>query len=154
NNSGATSLMWAVPDVATMRVLVDAGADVNARSDEGASALVIASGIVGAAPAVTLLLDYGADLWVSRGGGAPLREAARADDIATFRLLWEYGARLTDAGAPTAQFVRMRCHRCAELIGAGDPLPLVPVEFGAAKTAPVYDPGRSAHPTPVGPTPA
>ena len=154
NRAGATALMWAVPDVATMRLLLDAGADVNARSDEGTSALVIASGVVGAAPAVRLLLDYGADIWVSRGGVSPLREAARADDVDVFRVLWEYGARLTDAGAPSVAFLRMRCHECARLAAAGDPLPLVPVEFGAAKTAPVYDPGRSARPTPIGPTAA
>ncbi len=153
NTAGATALMWAVPDVAIMRILLDAGADANARSDEGRSALAIASGIVGATPAVALLLDYGADQWVPRGGVSPLREAARADDVETFRLLWEYGARLTDPGAPPPTFVRARCHECARLIGAGNPLPLVPADAGAAATAPVYDPGRSARPTPIGPTP-
>ena len=59
--AGATALMWAVPDVARMTALLDAGADVNALSDNRRSPLVIAAGIVRSTPAVTLLLDYGAD---------------------------------------------------------------------------------------------
>jgi hypothetical protein len=155
NKAGATALMWAVPDVATMQLLLDAGADVNARSDENRSALVVASGIIGAAPAVTLLLEYGADQWVSHAGSmSPLREAARADDAETFRVLLDYGATMKDAGAPTAGFVRTSCHKCAAQVNAGDPLPRRPPVSEAAATAPRYDPGRSAFPTPIGPTPA
>ena len=88
NNAGATALMWAVPHEDKMRALLDAGADVNARSDDRRSPLVIAAGIAGGAPAVKLLLDYGAEpsLWRT-GDPSPLREAARADNPEAFRLL-------------------------------------------------------------------
>src|SRR5256885_6407516 len=46
NVAGATALMWAAPDVDTMQLLLDAGADVNARSDDRRTPLVVASGIV------------------------------------------------------------------------------------------------------------
>src|SRR6185503_19157955 len=153
NSAGATALMWAVPDIDKMTLLLDAGADPNARSDDRRTALVVASGIVGAAPALRLLLDYGADPWAWYATDpSPLREAARVDDAETFRVLLDYGANPKGAGGPPAAFLRTTCFRCAELIGAGagGPLPRRPAETGAASTAPRYDPGRSARPTPVG----
>jgi len=155
NNAGATPLMWAVPDITTMRLLLDAGADVNERSDDNRSALVIASGIVGAASAVTLLFDYGADQWVPPGHGvSPLREAARAGDGDTFRVLLAYGATMKDPGAPSQNLVRTACHKCAEQIDAGPPMRPQPPQSDAVSTAPKYDPGRAAFPTPLGPAPA
>ena len=145
--------MLAIPDTEKMRLLLDAGSDVNARSDERRSALVIAAGVAGAAPALTLLLDYGADPSISNASDpSPLREAARVDDAAMFRLLVEYGASLRDAGSPA--FLRTNCAKCAALAGAGGPLLRRPPDAAASTTAPRYDPGRAARPTPVGPTPA
>ena len=153
SDSRLTALMLAVPDTEKMLLLLDAGADVNARSDERRSALVIAAGVAGAVPALTLLLDYGADPSISRTSDpSPLREAARVDDEAMFRLLVEYGASLRDAGS--AAFLRTNCAKCAALAGAGGSLPRRPPEAAAFTTAPRYDPGRAARPTPVGPTPA
>jgi len=151
NSAGATALMWASPDLATMQLLLDAGADVDARSDDQRTALEVTSAIVGAAPALRLLLDYGADpAAVHRADVTPLREAVRIDDIEMFKLLQEYGA-----GPPVpAPFVRTNCHKCAALIDAGDPLPKVPPPQGAGTTSPIYDPGRLARPTPVDPVPA
>jgi hypothetical protein len=71
NAAGATALMWAVPDVDKLRVLLDAGADVNSRSEENRTALVIAAGIVGARPAVNLLLEYGATAWAPSPAAIP-----------------------------------------------------------------------------------
>jgi hypothetical protein len=157
NAAAATALMWAVPDAGKMQLLLDAGADVNARSDDRRTALVITSGIVGAAPALQLLLEYGADASVSHATDpSPLFEAARAGDAAMFRVLLEYGASLKGPGAPPAAFLRTACFKCAELAGAGadGPLPRRPRESDAASTAPRYDPGRSARPTPLGAMPA
>ncbi len=155
NAAGATALMWATPDADKVQLLLDAGADVNARSDDRRSALVITSGIVGGTPALRLLLDYGADpsLW-NVTDLSPLREAARVDDAGIFRLLLAYGASLKEAGAPSMTFLRTNCFTCAELAGAaaGGPLPRVPPPPGAESTAPRYDPGRAARPTPVGET--
>jgi ankyrin repeat protein/cytochrome c551/c552 len=155
NTAGATALMWAAPDPDKMRLLLDAGADVNARSEDRRSPLVVTSGIVGAAPPLRLLLEYGADpsAWQA-GDPSPLREAARADDAEMFRLLLEYGASPTGAGAVPATLLRTLCSRCAELVGAGGPLPRRPPDPGAEATAPRYDPGRAARPTPIGATPA
>jgi cytochrome c551/c552 len=154
NSAGATALMWAAPDREKLRLLLDAGADVNARSEDRRSALVVASGIVGAAPAVKLLLDYGADpsAWYPTDPTA-LREAARADDVEIFRLLIDYGAEPKGAGAPTALFVRTNCATCAALVGLGGPLPRRPPDPGEGTGAPIYDPARAARPTPIGPTP-
>jgi ankyrin repeat protein len=155
NSAGATALIWAVPDLEKMQRLLDAGVDVNARSDDRRTALAVASGIVGAAPALRLLLDYGADASVWQATDpSPLREAVRADDAEMFGVLLEYGASMKGAGAPSGNFVRTACAKCAALIGAGGPLPVRPPESAAASTAPRYDPGRSAHPTPVGVTAA
>ena len=155
NSAGATALMWAAPDRDRMQLLLDAGADVNARSDDRRSALVVTSGIVGAAPALRLLLDYGADpsAWHATDP-SPLREAARVDDAEMFRVLVEYGVSPKDAGGVTSTFLRTNCFKCAELVGEGGPLPRRPPESGAVETAPRYDPGRAARPTPVGVTPA
>ena len=155
NTAGVTPLMWAAPRVEIVQQLLDAGADVHARSEDGRSALVIAAGSGGAARAVRLLLDYGANPWPSRATDpSPLREAARIDDLEIFRLLIDYGAPPKGAGAPSMPLLRSNCFRCAQLIGvAGDgPLPKMPPESDARLTAPRYDPGRAARPTAVGAT--
>jgi mono/diheme cytochrome c family protein len=133
NNAGSTPLMWAVPDLDKMRLLLEAGADVNARSDDRRSPLVIASGIVSAAPAVRLLLDYGADpsIWYATDP-SPLGEAARAGDADITRVLLEYGVNPKEASS----FARR------------------PAGVDAGATSPRYDPGRAARPTPIGATPA
>ncbi len=157
NTAGATAVMWAVPDVSTLQLLLDAGADVNVRSEDRRSALVIASGTVGAAPALRLLLEYGADpsSWQA-SDVSPIREAARVDDVEMFRALLEYVGGPKSAGVPSATFLRTNCFSCAQLAGvAGSgPLARVPPPPGAESTAPRYDPGRSARPTPVGATAA
>jgi len=147
------ALMWAVPDVATMTLLLDAGADVNARSDDQRSPALIASGIVGAAPALRLLLDYGADPVPRRGDLSPLREAARVNEPSMFRLLLDAGVSVTSGTGFSPTLARTLCYACAAMIGAGGPLPQEPPVSGAASTVPRYDPGRAARPTPVGDTP-
>lgn len=155
NRAGATALMWAAPDREKLRLLLDAGADVNARSEDRRTALVATAGIVGSAPALTLLLDYGADPSVRYATDpSALREAVRVDDVDMFRVLREYGAELKGAGALSPEFIRINCGKCAEIVGAGSPMPRQPPPANDGLGAPLYDPGRSAHPTPVGPTPA
>jgi len=134
NSAGATALMWAVPDADKMRALVDAGADVNARSDDRRTPLVIVSGIVGAMPALKLLLDYGADPSILHPNDpSPLSETARVDEPEMFRLLQEYLG-----GSKNAAFVPRRAREPAQGI----------------YTSPRYDPGRAARPTAVGVTAA
>ena len=155
--AGTTALMMALPDVAKVQVLLDAGADVNLRSQDRRSALVIAAGIIGAEPAMKLLLEYGADPSPWRPGDpVPLREAARAGDAAMFRLLLPYAGGPKSDAVPPATLMRTFCFGCAESVGAGEDGPLMvgPPIVSAESTAPRYDPGRSARPTPIGETPA
>jgi glucose/arabinose dehydrogenase len=152
NVAGATALMWAPPHVDVMQLLLDAGADANAHSGDRRSPVVIASGIVGAAPAVKLLLEYGADPSQWRTSDpSPLREASRANEPEIFRLLMAYGVSTKGRGTPSGEFLRTTCIGCAALAGIdGEALPLEPPPPGAETTAPRYDPGRSARPTPIG----
>ena len=138
NLAGATALMWAVPDTSKMKVLLDAKAGVDARSEDKRTALIIASGIVGAEPAVRLLLEHGATPSAAAAGTSPLREAARVDNGAVFRLLLDRGA--DRAGLPTAN-IRRACFACAQALGLGGTGP-------AARTQP---PDTGLRPTLPGP---
>jgi mono/diheme cytochrome c family protein len=138
NAAGATALMWAVPHIDRMNPLIAAGADVNARSQDGRTPLLIAAGVVGARPAVQLLLEngaVGARAAVS-GDFAPLREAARVDDPDIFRALLDYGA---DPLSVANEYVRLNCYRCAVLanISGDGPLPRSgPVDSGLRPNLP------------------
>ncbi len=154
DRGGITPLILAVPDRRKMQRLLDAGADVNARTDEGRSALVVASGVVGAMPAVRLLLEYGASpsLWHAYEM-SPLREAARVDAADAFALLLDYGADARNSVVGST-YLRVNCAKCAALVGAGGPLPRVPPQEMPGPVSRFYDPLKSGHPTPMGPTPA
>ena len=119
NAAGATALMWAVPHTDRMNLLMAAGANVNARSQDGRTPLLMAAGIVGAHSAVELLLENGAVAARAVSGDlAPLREAARVDDPDSFRALIDHGA---DPLSVASDFVRVNCYRCAVLAHiAGD----------------------------------
>lgn len=122
NVAGATALMWAIPHVDRMQALIKAGARVDARSEEGRTPLLIAAGIVGAGPALRLLLDNGAKPSAAVAGDlTPLREAARVDDSDMFQMLLDHGADPRTLGADT---LRINCFRCAVAagVGAGGPL--------------------------------
>ena len=119
DHGGATALMWAVTDTEKTRMLLEAGANVNARSSLGRTPLAIAAGIPGATPVVKLLLDRGANPSVKVpglfGDLNPLILAAYNGDESTFRLLVERGADLKAAGVPAlALSLRARCGSCVE----------------------------------------
>ena len=52
--------MWAIHDVDKTRLLLESGAQTEARGDDGRTALLIAASRAGSAPVVTRLLDHGA----------------------------------------------------------------------------------------------
>jgi mono/diheme cytochrome c family protein len=133
---GVTALMLAAPALESVRILLDAGADANARSDDGRSVVTIASGTSGASAVVQLLLDYGADPFPwKRGEVSPLREAARVNDVATFRVLVAAGLAASGPGAPPAALIRTACGACAALADLGGPLPRQPPVSDAAATS-------------------
>ena len=116
--------MWAVTDLEKTRILVAHGADVNARSDEGRTPLLIACRRSGAKDVVKLLLERGANPSVKVGGlvgeVTPLSEAMYAGDESIFRLLVEHGADRKAAGPVALAFAyRARCEKCVEELSAG-----------------------------------
>jgi ankyrin repeat protein len=71
-SKGTTALMMTMPDVEKARLLVEHGADVNARSKSRYSALLVAALYPNGDEAAKFLLARGAQTTLPPGGGAPL----------------------------------------------------------------------------------
>ena len=72
---GTTALMMAAPDAEKMKLLLDRGANVNARAKTRYSALLVAAQYPNSSAAIRLLLDRGAEVRLRKGQGAPLYNA-------------------------------------------------------------------------------
>jgi ankyrin repeat protein len=98
--SGAmTPLMLAVPDVEKMTMLIDHGANVNARRPgTGYTALMMAALYADSAPAIRLLLNRGAaaDKGEAFGKAYPLALAALAGNADSVKLLHDAGEPVDD----------------------------------------------------------
>jgi ankyrin repeat protein len=120
NDVNATALLWTAGDLEKTRVLVAHGADVNAKSDDLRTPLMIASRHYGSVEAVRLLLDHGAN--VNPGlkpetESSPLLEAVTAGDPAITELLMQHGADARGAGeAGLFMSVQTGCDRCLDLL--------------------------------------
>ena len=92
-SGGFTPLLFAARtgDLASARLLVAAGADVNETTPDGASALAIAA-LSGNGPVGAFLLDSGADPNAAGGGYAPLHAAILHRDPALAAALLSAGA--------------------------------------------------------------
>lgn len=108
DHRGATPLMWAIPDLAKVKVLLAAGADVNARSTNGGyTPLLIAASYPSTVEILKLLLDKGADLQARNNIGlSALTLAAGSADITVVRFLVEHG--LDPNAPPPAAFPTAR----------------------------------------------
>jgi ankyrin repeat protein len=119
NDAGATALMWGARDLEKTRLLLAGGADVNARSDDFRTALMIAARRPGGAPVVQLLLDHGANPNPNSRPitqSSPLLEAATGGDAANFALLMQRGAKIASDGEDILTMsVVMQCGKCLEL---------------------------------------
>ena len=95
---GITAVMCAVHDVAKLRLLIDAGANVRASTTAGHTALLVAADYAGAADSVRLLLQHGADPNVRTRSnlGTPLARAALHGDRSVATLLLDAGASVND----------------------------------------------------------
>lgn len=120
NDAGATALMWAAIDIDKTRLLLDNHADVNAKSDDFRTPLMIAARRFGGKAIVKLLLDKGANPNPNAKPAtesSPLLEALTAGDPDIVELLINRGAdakAAADIGLTLA--VQMKCERCLNLL--------------------------------------
>jgi ankyrin repeat protein len=99
--TGATALMWSVPDVPKVRLLLAHGADVKARStNTGRTALLIAASYPGSVEIMRMLLDKGADLRAQdRNEDNALTMSASTGDVGNLKLLVERGLDVNFRGS-------------------------------------------------------
>jgi len=99
-SGGTTALMMAAPDVEKIRLLLDRGANVNARSESKYTALMVAAQYgTHSTPAIRLLLAHGADAGPTQGpplfNADPLFLAAYGGNADVLPDLLKAGASLT-----------------------------------------------------------
>lgn len=93
NKAGLTALMKAVPDLEKTRLLLKKGAQVNAATEFGNTALSIACRTHGSLPVVQELLKHGANVTATnRVGGNALMAAVESGDDAVVRILLKNNA--------------------------------------------------------------
>ena len=124
NDANATALIWAATDLAKTRLLLDHGADVNARSSDLRTPLMIAARRPGNAAVVKLLLDRGANPNPNAHPvteSSPLVEAATAADAGTMELLLSHGADAKAGAQPALTMaISLQCAKCLSLLAAKD----------------------------------
>ena len=129
---GTSALMWAVPDLAKVRSLLDHGAAINAKSETERTALLVAASYPRTVDLLKLLLNRGADLRAQdRGGATALSLAVRSADVDVVRFLVDRGldpaalavaerrAGLARWDRPTAEYLLAKAPAPAkEMLGA------------------------------------
>jgi ankyrin repeat protein len=101
-SGGTTALMMAAPDVAKMTLLLERGADVNARASSRFSALMVAAQYQEGDAAINLLLDRGAQV-AAPAAGAPVFNAnpfflaSYAGNAKSLKRLLAAGGKLDEA---------------------------------------------------------
>jgi ankyrin repeat protein len=116
-SGGTTALMMAAPDVEKMRLLIDLGADVNARARSRFSALMVAAQYQEGDAAINLLLDRGAQVAPPSDGapvfGAnPFVLASYAGNAKSLKRLLAAGGKVDEA------FIAIGTSRTTPMLGA------------------------------------
>jgi ankyrin repeat protein len=111
NAVGATPLMWAVEDPTKEKLLLDRGANANAVSDDGRTALRIALSRSDGEAAALLLLKRGAKLPVTEGS---LADAARNEKI--LRAVIDQGASAKALEGGLSVAAHNGCDACIDLL--------------------------------------
>jgi|RhiMethySRZTD1v2_1073278.scaffolds.fasta_scaffold00733_14 ankyrin repeat protein len=102
-SGGTTVLMAAAPDVEKMKLLLERGANVNARAQSRFTALMVAAQYQDGDAAINLLLDRGAEVGPPKEGGAPVFNAnpfflaAYAGNARVLKRLHDAGAKIDEA---------------------------------------------------------
>ncbi len=124
NDANATALMWAATEMDKTKVLLSHGADVNARSSDMRTPLMIAARKPGNSAVVRMLLDKGANPNPNPHPSAessPLLDAATAGDAASLEMLIAKGAEVKPVGElALSMAVAMECSKCLPLLTAGE----------------------------------
>jgi ankyrin repeat protein len=116
-SGGTTALMMAAPDVEKMRLLIDRGADVNARARSRFSALMVAAQYQDGDAAINLLLDRGAQV-APPADGAPVFSAnpfvlaSYAGNAKSLKRLLSAGGKVDEA------FIAIGTSRTTPMLGA------------------------------------
>lgn len=122
NDANATALMWSATDLEKTRLLISHGADVNARSSDLRTPLMIAARRPGNVATVKLLLDKGANPNPNAHPAtesSPLLEAATAGDPVSMELLLSRGADAQAVGqSALTMAVSLQCAKCISLLVA------------------------------------
>src|SRR5262245_16207962 len=110
NNLRVTPLHRAATDYDKAKLLIDAGANVKAKTKSGRTVLTFAARKYGNSQTVKLLLDKGADAKEQNDRGiTPILVAAGCGDVDTVKLLVEAGADVSDYTEPSGlDFLIMR----------------------------------------------
>ena len=134
NHAGAIALTWAVDDAEKVKLLLDAGADVNTASEFGRTPLALAAAQANTTSTIRLLLERGAE-----PTSAALAVAAGRGNLEVVRLLLAAGAR-DNNGTSMISALRSSCLDCLDAIAAvSKPTSLA---TGLFAVLPVSTPGR------------
>jgi ankyrin repeat protein len=122
NDAGATALIWGAKDLEKTRILLASGADVNAKSEDLRTPLMIAARKPGGVAIVKLLLEKGANPNPNakpETESSPLIEAVTAGDLDIVAALLEHGADAKAAGQTGLTMGGVTgCPKCVEMIAA------------------------------------
>jgi ankyrin repeat protein len=114
-SGGTTALMMAAPDAEKVKLLIDRGANVNARAKSGFSALMIAALYRDGAAAARMLLAHGAD---ASGTPSPLMLATTVGNAEILKPLHDAGAPLDRSVVAAVRVGKMQAVEALLDIGA------------------------------------